>query len=390
MVAVAPIVKELARRYPEYRLVVSTVTETGREAVAQRLAGVAEHLYAPLDFPWVVRRVIDRLQPSLYLFVETELWPNLIGQLARRGVPVVMLNGRLSSRSFARQRIGPVRSFYRRVLDDVSLCLMQSERDAERIVALGADQARVHRTGNIKFDQPIPSDTDRLLSKRDLGLNDDDRLFVAGSTHPGEEDIIVSAYLDAARSHGSLVLILAPRHVERAVQVEHTLRSRGLAVRRRSQSASGSSWTDTGPRAILLDTRGELAALYRETTIAFVGGTLVPVGGHNLLEPAMWGKPVLFGPYTDHCAEVAGLLVDAQGGCRVKDGADLAAQLRRLLPDEAVRDRMGAAAREVVRRNQGAIDRSLELIGTFLPQRRLDGETTLPAGPVALAAGRRR
>jgi len=151
-VAVSPLVKELQRRHPGHRFVVSTVTETGREAVEQRLAGVAEHVYAPLDFPWVVSRLVTRLRPVLYLFVETELWPNLLRDLHRRGVPAVMVNGRISSGSFDRQQWGPIRSFYRSMLRRLSLCLMQSDRDADRIVALGADAQIVRRTGNIKFD----------------------------------------------------------------------------------------------------------------------------------------------------------------------------------------------------------------------------------------------
>src|SRR6185295_2166595 len=158
------------RCHPAFRLVVSTVTETGREAVEQRLAGVAEHWYAPLDFPWAVSRFIERLQPCLYLFVETELWPNLLWHLRRRGVPTVLVNGRLSSRSFARQQWAPVRSFYRTMLQTLSLCLMQSDRDVDRIIALGAEASRVRRTGNIKFDQPIPAVTGGERQGRILGF----------------------------------------------------------------------------------------------------------------------------------------------------------------------------------------------------------------------------
>ena len=156
VVAVVPLARELRLRYPDSRLIVSTVTETGREAVEQRLAGVAEHRYAPLDFPWAISRVIRRWKPILYLFVETELWPNLLRTLQRNGIPSILVNGRLSTRSYERQRVWPVRHFYRTMLRTVSMCLMQSDRDVHRIVALGADPSRVRRTGNIKFDQPLP------------------------------------------------------------------------------------------------------------------------------------------------------------------------------------------------------------------------------------------
>lgn len=368
VVAVAPLVRELRRRYPGMRLVVSTVTETGREAVEQRLEGVAEHRYAPLDFSWVVNRAIDELRPSLYVFVETELWPNLLRSLRRRNIPSVLVNGRLSTRSFERQRLPVIRDFYRTMLNMISCCLMQSERDAQRMIELGADRSRVRCTGNIKFDQPIPHAPagGAVVSKQALGFHEGERLVVAGSTHPGEEEIIVSAYRSLCEDVPDLCLALAPRHIERAAQVVEMIRAKGLAVFRRSTGPT-EPLPVSGPRVVVLDTRGELALLYREAVVAFVGGTLVPVGGHNLLEPALWGKPVLFGPHTDHCAEVATLLLNACGGRVVEDAQDLAQSLRELLghPDEL--KRMGLAAQQVVADNQGALERSAEIIATFLP-----------------------
>lgn len=369
VVAVAPLVRELRRRYPETRLVVSTVTETGREAVEQRLEGVAEHRYAPLDFPWVVNQAIDRLKPSLYIFVETELWPNILRSLRRRNVPSILVNGRLSTRSFERQRLPLIRGFYRTMLNMISCCLMQSERDAQRMIELGAEPSRVRCTGNIKFDQPIPQvSAGAVVSKAALGLTDRELLVVAGSTHPGEEEAIVNAYRMLSPDFPDLRLVLAPRHIERAGQVEQMIQAKGLAVSRRSTGGQA-PMAGKGARVLVLDTRGELALLYREAVVAFVGGTLAPVGGHNLLEPAVWGKPVLFGPHTDHCAEVAALLVNAQGGRVVQDEQDLAQGLRELLRDPAIQQRMGAAAQRVVADNQGALQRSADIIATYLPGR---------------------
>lgn len=368
VVAVAPLARDLRGRYPEARVIVSTVTETGREAVEQRLEGIAEHRYAPLDFPWVVNQVIDRLTPSLYVFVETELWPNLLRSLRRRNIPSILVNGRLSTRSYERQRLPGIRGFYRTMLKMISCCLMQSERDAARMIELGADPARVRCTGNIKFDQPVPEPrADGLgLSRDRLGLTVEDRLLVAGSTHPGEEEAIVSAYRSLHEEFPHLLLVLAPRHIERALQVEQMVRSKGLAVSRRSSGETG-QMSGTGPRVVILDTRGELALLYREALVAFVGGTLAPIGGHNLLEPAVWGKPVFFGPHTDHCAEVATLLSDAQGGRMVRDEQDLAQALRELLRDPEALRRMGQAAQQVVAENQGALKRTADIIATYLP-----------------------
>lgn len=357
VVAVTPLVKALHRSHPDHRIIVSTVTETGREAVEQRLAGVAEHRYAPLDVPWAVSRAIAQWQPVLYVFVETELWPNLLWTLRDRQVPTVLVNGRLSSRSFSRQHIVGLTSFYRSVLRSLTLCLMQSERDVERIVALGADADRVRRTGNIKFDQPMPEAVDESL-RAELGVCEGESLILAGSTHAGEEESLVAAYRQIVGTHPNAVLMLAPRHIERVADVVMMIQASGLTAQRKSQLNRAVA----GPRVIILDTRGELARAYCEAAVTFVGGTLVPVGGHNLLEPAVWGKPVLFGPYTDHCAEIAAMLIEAGGGVRVSNADDLARQMSLWLTDETARRRTGEAARQMVLDNQGALKRSLDLI----------------------------
>lgn len=370
VVAVTPLVHALRKRYPHDRIVVSTVTETGREAVEQRLAGVAEHCYAPLDFPWTVSRFVERLAPGAFLFVETELWPNLLRALHRRNIPAVMVNGRLSSDSFRGYR--RMKPFMGQLLNAVTLCLMQSDRDAERIIALGARPSRVKKTGNIKFDQPLP-DPDGVtggLSRGALGLRDDEELIVAGSTHPVEEDQLLSCYEALQKEFPSLVLLLAPRHIERARQVEASARAKGLAVQRRSEMENGRTGAATTgrPRVIVLDTRGELAQVYRHAVLTFVGGTLVPVGGHNLLEPALWGKPVFFGSHTDHCAEIAALLTGVGGGMQVSGGPELTAGMAAQLRDRAAMRRMGEAARSVVLDNRGALQRSLDLIAGVLEQ----------------------
>jgi 3-deoxy-D-manno-octulosonic-acid transferase len=388
VVAVTPLVEELYRRHPNHRFIVSTVTETGREAVEQRLAGLAEHLYAPLDFPWVVSRLVTRKRPVLYLFIETELWPNLLRNLHRHGVPAVMVNGRLSSRSFARQQWAPVRSLYRAMLQTLSLCLMQSDRDVDRIIALGAEPSRVRRTGNIKFDQSIPAVAGDGMTRSSLGLQATDQLFVAGSTHPGEEETLVECYLALVAQCPSVVLLLAPRHIERVESVEAMIRARGLAVQRRSAIGHAGPLQPIGPRVLLLDSRGELPAIYREAMVAFVGGTLVPIGGHNLLEPAQWAKPVLFGPYTDHCAEIADLLIQAGGGHLVSHAEDLTRQVIALFSDDEQRERMGRSARQVVEQNQGALQQTLEAIERLLKQQQGSSGASLAEQSLPLMAER--
>ncbi len=391
VVAVVPLVRELHARYPRFRIIVSTVTETGREAVEQRLSGVAEHCYAPLDFSWVVTRVVDQLHPSLFLFVETELWPNLLRALAQRHVGAVLVNGRLSSRSFGRYRL--IKPLMAKVMSGVSRFLMQSERDAERIIALGANPERVVRTGNIKFDQPLPDlgETSKALPRDMLGLAGHEEILVAGSTHPGEEQELLTCYDLLHREFKSLVLLMAPRHIERAAEVERAVREYGFLTVRRSELANhkaGSSPTQ-GPRVVILDTRGELLGAYRHAAVAFVGGTLIPVGGHNLLEPAMWGKPVLFGPYTDHCAETAELLIRAGGAKRIQNGKDLAHEVGRLFRDRVVLERTGQAARTVVTDNRGAVQRCLEQLGGLLDGSEISRPQTSPACQPSQALGKR-
>jgi 3-deoxy-D-manno-octulosonic-acid transferase len=363
VVAAVPLVRRLHTRHADYRLIVTTVTETGREAVEQRLAGVAEHRYVPLDFPWVVSNVVEQWRPALFICVETELWPNLLRILSRRGVPVVLVNGRLSSQSYRGYRF--IRPLMKHMLACVTFCLMQSSRDAERITNLGAPADRVICTGNIKFDQPV-SHLDKIDAQplRHLLLRDEEELFVAGSTHPGEEEQLLDCYRTLLQHYPDLVLLLAPRHIERAAQVEAAAIAQGFAVVRRSLSAS--SVPPKGPRVILLDTRGELATVYRYAVVAFVGGTLVPIGGHNLLEPAIWGKPVFFGPYTDHCAEIADLLLRADGGRQATDGAALAMQMAAVLDDRPSLEQMGRAAQQVVLENRGALEHTLDIITRLL------------------------
>jgi 3-deoxy-D-manno-octulosonic-acid transferase len=382
VVAASPLVKILHERHPECRYIMTTVTETGREAVEQRLGGIAEHRYAPLDFPWAVAGMVRRMQPVLYLFVETELWPNLLWTLHEHDVPSVLVNGRLSSRSFGRQDLPVIRSFYRSVLRTLRLCLMQSDRDGERIVALGADPARMHVTGNIKFDQPLPTPHAEESLRRSFGLDEHEQLILAGSTHPGEEELLLAAYRQVVKAYPATVLMLAPRHIERADRIEAMLREAGVVVQRKSQIRE----KQTGPRVVILDTRGELAVAYREAVAAFVGGTLVPVGGHNLLEPALWGTPVLFGPYTDHCAEVAALLHEAGGGRRVTGVEDLVAFLTEWLSQPEARARVGQAAKRAVLDNQGALTRSLEFIETCLRAAPSYSDRRVATGPGPLMA----
>ncbi len=365
--AIVPFVLAFRRRYPEIGIVVSTVTETGREAVERCLAGIATHCFLPLDYPWIVRRFLESLRPMGFCVVETELWPNLLRALCRRGVPSIIVNGRLSSRSFSRYK--RIRPFMRQVLATVSLGLLQSRRDERRFVELGAAPARMYSTGNMKFDLTTESGNAGLgaIERSALGLLENEGLIVAGSTHPSEEAMLLESYRVVTQAVPGTVLLLAPRHIERSDGLARTIRQCGFPVMRWSQlrtngCRAGGAMDTGGPRVILLDTRGELARIYRLAVMAFVGGTLEPVGGHNLLEPAAWGKPVCFGPYTDHCQDIAELFVETGGGIRVHNVRELTDTFLKGMRDRAWVAHVGQRARTIIDANQGVVEKNMNLL----------------------------
>ena len=354
-----PLVEGIRRRWPELGVVVTTITPTGARIVSERLAARAAHRYFPVDLPGPVRRALDAARPRFFIAIETELWPNFLRALAARGIPAMIANGRISDRSF--RRYHRVRWLMRRVLADVSVFAMQSAEDARRIIALGAPPERVVVTGNLKGDLlPEPSDDGEWRQR--LGLGAGDRLWIAGSTHRGEEAMVLDAFARAKARCPGLALLLAPRHPERAGEVEELIRARGLTAARRSRLPHGAARGSV----TILDTVGELARLYALAEVVFVGGSLVPVGGHNMLEPAMQGKPVLFGPHTSNFREGAELLQLSGGALVVRDDDELARELTRLLEDSELASRMGRAAREAFAGRQGAVGETLDLIARHL------------------------
>ena len=360
-IAAAPLVEGLRRTWPSLPLVVSTVTETGARVVRERFAGVARHRYFPLDFPGAARRVIASIEPAFFVSMETELWPNVLRGLAARGVPTMIANGRLSDRSFGRYRL--VRGAMRRVLGDVTVFAMQSDEDARRVIALGALPERVVVSGNLKHE-PLPDPAGAAdLWHRLLGLAPGQPVWIAGSTHRGEDDIVLQAHRRALAARPDLVLVVAPRHPERVGEVMKLIGSAGFAGARRSEMPSSRGATTP---IIVLDTVGELAQLYTIADVVFVGGSLIPLGGHNMLEPALRGKPVLFGPHTANFREAAAVLLDGGGGVIVQDAVELAGELGRLLADPDLRAQRGTAAREAAASRHGASRTTLELVARYL------------------------
>lgn len=363
VVAAAPLVLLLKSRRPEVKLLVTTVTDAGNQVANEKLSQADAVLYFPLDFPGAVKRALEAVKPRLVLLTETELWPNFLRTCARQRIPVVLINGRLSHRSFRRYRLA--KPFFREVLQGIELFCMQSELDAERITALGAPPWRVRVLGNLKFDA-LASPTDGTGLREEFGLKEDSPLFIAGSTHRGEEEAVLQAFSRVKASFPSLVLILAPRHLERLPEVESLLKGRGFSFVRRTQLAGVKGKGQGAGSVILLDTMGELQQLYALGGVVFVGGSLVPVGGHNILEPARYSRPILFGPHMENLAEVSELFLAQGAAVRVENGEELGLKLLELLGNPNLAMSLGQAASSLVVSSSGAAAKTAALLEAYL------------------------
>ena len=362
------LVADLKARYPRLRLFLSTTTIAGQQVARRNLQQVDAVFYFPFDWAFIVRRTLNIVKPRLFVMMETEIWPNLLRTSRARGIKTVMINGRISSRSYPRYRL--VRPFFRRVLADVDRFCMQSEESARRLIDLGADPSRVTVTGSLKFDSlqiPMPTShgkpRERVL--RFFRLSPNRIVIVAGSTVRGEEAAVLRAFGRIKATMPGAIAILAPRQPERFVEAERLAREAGFVTARRSDLP-----IDTEPRAdvVILDTFGELAQLYQIATAVFVGGSLVNQGGHNILEPAIFGKPILFGPHMDNFREIADTFVTSGAAMQVQSERELEEGLLTIVSDPVRRARLSAAARALVEANRGAKDKTLAVITDLLPQ----------------------
>jgi 3-deoxy-D-manno-octulosonic-acid transferase len=357
--ASAALVNTLRERYPDIPIVVTTFTPTGAGRARALFKDRAQVRYLPFDLPGAVRRFFKRIQPRIAVILETELWPNLYYQCGRRRVPLVLASARLSARSVDRyRRLG---ALFRETLAQGVVIAAQGEADANRFRALGSDPGNTHVTGNLKFDFSVPADIaerGRALRAYYAGSRP---VWVAGSTHGGgeEEALIEAQKLVRARQPGAL-LVMAPRHPNRFGEVAAQLVSRGVRFVRRSQVPAAGAIGEA--EILLLDSLGELLDFYAAGDVAFVGGSLVPIGGHNLLEPAALGLPILTGPNTSNSAEVARLLIERGAAEIVKNPQELADRVVALLADPAARARMGVQGRAVVDANKGALQKLLGLV----------------------------
>jgi 3-deoxy-D-manno-octulosonic-acid transferase len=358
--AVQPLIRRLLQRQQAGSLVVTTTTPTGSARVRELFADQVFHVYFPFDLPWAVRGFLDRVRPSLAVLVETEVWPNLLAECNRRRIPVLLANGRLSERS-ARgyRRLG---SLSRQTFARFSAVAAQSEADAQRFASVGVPLERLTVTGSIKFDQSIRGSVKEQAEvvRREWGV--DRPVWVAASTHEGEEEWVLEAHEQVLRALPDALLVLVPRHPERFDRVAQLVQRRGLAMWRRTQRTRPPSAT----AVFVGDTMGELSVFLAAADAAFVGGSLLPVGGHNVLEPAALGVPVAFGPHMFNFAQISRMLLEAGAAEQVDDAAGLGETMQRWLGNASLRARVGENGRRVVEANRGALERVLRLVDDLL------------------------
>jgi 3-deoxy-D-manno-octulosonic-acid transferase len=364
VLAVAQLVSELQRNNPDRQIVVSTTTAAGQGLARQRF-GEDRVFFAPLDFGLAVRPYLKALRPRLLVLAETEFWPNLLHLARKQGTAIAIVNARISDRSFPRYR--RFNWFFRRVLANVDLFLPQTAEDAERLRAIGAATERIQVSGNLKFDvragafSPLVNDLRSALGK-DSPVGKDSRVIVCGSTAEGEEGPALDAFAAVRRQFPAAVMVLAPRHPERFEKVAAMVVSAGLPLLRRS------SWSPSQPvppGIFLLDSVGELAAIYALADIAFVGGSLVPAGGHNILEPAQHGVAIVVGPHTFNFREIVGIFEQGHA-IKVAGAETLAAIFLALLSQPEERARLGRRAKELFAQHAGATRRTLDALAPLL------------------------
>ena len=359
--ASGPLVKRLLRSCPRYQVLLTTTTPTGAAQVESVFAGAVEHRYLPYDLPHGISLFLRRIDPRLLIIMETEIWPNLLHHCRRRGVPALLVNARLSSASY--HGYLRLRRFSASAVQSLSHIAARGAADAERFLALGADPANVSIAGNLKFDIETEDDIERQAQSLRQTLAAGRPVWIAASTHAGEEEMVLEAFNRVRETLAASLLIIAPRHPERFDKVYDLCRRRGMEVVRRSAAANAV------PRATdvyLLDTLGELPLFYASADAAFVGGSLAPAGGHNVLEPARLGVPLICGEHTANFAEIIDLFKSADALLTVTDATQLAAAVIRLLTDAELRRTLGGRGQRLVRQNKGALDRVMELLGNYL------------------------
>jgi len=355
--AVIPLIR---KRFQSSTIVISTITKTGNDLAKKLFSNDAVIIYFPLDFSFIVRKVVNLVRPKVYVMVETEIWPNVLKELDARSVPSILINGRISDKSFNKYMLA--RPFLRKTLGFIHKYCMQSKLDADRIIAMGAPAEKVSVAGNVKLDilPSVPRNTTgRTLET--LGLKEGDALFVAGSTHAGEEEMVISAYDKLLADFPGLQLLIAPRHVERSSDLCRAVKTAGFNPVKVSDISVGRI-SLPAKKVFVLDRIGQLAEFYAASMIVFVGGSLVKHGGQNPVEPAILEKPVIFGPHMFNFRSIVTILLERDGAVQVQDEDELTRQILALLSDPDKRSSLGRNAKAAILDNRGAADRCVDEI----------------------------
>lgn len=362
VIAATPMIKSIQAKYPDLPITVTTVTPTGSARVKAAFGESVSHFYLPYDLPIAIRRFIDFVQPKLFIVIETELWPNLIRQMTLHQIPFVIANARLSPRST--KRYGWIRQSVKNMLSEIRLILAQDEVSADRYISLGFPESRLINTGNLKYDLEITAAQRAIVEQTATALNITQRpVWIAGSTHEGEERIILDAHQQLLANYPDLLLILVPRHPERFGDVENLLVKTAIPYTKRSDNEP----IQTNTQVLLGDTMGEMMVLYGLAQIAFVGGSLVRHGGHNPLEPIAFELPVISGHHTFNFPEVFSKLREVNGVIEVdSDSHSLAQAVEHLLNHQAEGKAISEAGFAVLKENQGALKRHLALLAPFI------------------------
>lgn len=363
--AAAPIVAALKKIRPEVEIIFSTSTETG-QAMAHRLVkDVAAFIYFPLDIPFVVRKIIRLVKPDVFAMVETELWPNFLQVCRANNIKTLMVNGRISPRSFRKYKL--TRFFWKRILADLIVTGMIAEIDAERLKAIGMDAQNIQILGNAKYDALAATAAPKLEKETELllGMQQNERFFVAGSTHQGEEEVVIDVYRELIKRYPDFKLIIIPRHIERTKAILELLHKKKLNdVITVSEIKDGKD--RRGERIIVVDVIGELFKVYSRATVVFCGGSLVPKGGQNILEAAAWGKVIFYGPSMEDFSEEKELLENAGAGVTIRNAEELRQGIIHLLENPEEMEQRGARGKAVVTANMGAAARYADLISRHL------------------------
>lgn len=360
VISAVPLVSSLSRRYPDRGIIFSVTTIKGIAIARKELEGMVNAVIPmPVDSLLCVRRICQYIKPSVFILVETDIWPALVGYLKRMGIKTILVNGRISPRTFKSYK--RFSFFVRKMFKPLELCLMQSDLDRDRLVLSGIDSpGKVVTIGNIKFDREWETmdDEKRNVLLSSVGFDAEDMIWVAGSTHPGEDEILLNVHKKLCLSFPSLRLILAPRKIEQSDEILRKAQDMGLETEMKSELPKAG-----GPHSVLiLNTMGELGRIYGLSQVSFVGGSLIPFGGHNLLEPASFGCPVVFGEHTHNFVLMSESMMTSGGGRRVHDGDELYEVISELLADPDKRHTMGKQAKEFVENNTGALNRAISYI----------------------------